>query len=235
MLISRNLSQQDASTFKLKIGNVTLTQSSSIKYLGLHIDNNMKWSTHISSITAKLNKTAGIFSKLRYLINLLVFKMIYSALVYPYLQYCLLSWWQTNKSILQPLITVQNKIVKFMTFANYRDHATPSYIQLRLMKIEDIYNLELFKFMFKFHNRQLPEVYTNYFTLIKDVHSHYTRSSSLGHYFQTRFNTNFGLNSLQHNGVILWNSVPKTISASPSLNIASKQYKIFLINKYSMV
>ena len=50
-----------------------------MNYLGTNIDENLDWETQISDIAIKLNKTNGIFSKLRYFKDRKTLKSIYHA------------------------------------------------------------------------------------------------------------------------------------------------------------
>jgi len=44
-----------------------------------------------------------------------------------------------------------------MNFASYRSHVTPLYHQSNLLKINDIYHLEIAKMMHCLHNDKLPQ------------------------------------------------------------------------------
>ena len=58
-------SDSDRSAVKLNIVDVELKQVVSTKYLGIMIDYQLNWSTHIDLIYKKLIKFNGIFYKLR--------------------------------------------------------------------------------------------------------------------------------------------------------------------------
>jgi len=44
---------------------------------------------------------------------------------------------------------MQNKVVKIVGGANYFDHATPYFIKFKIFKIQDIYQLEIAKLVFR--------------------------------------------------------------------------------------
>ena len=54
----------------LKMGTNTLTRVSNIKYLGLMIDDNLNWKSHVSYLSSKVSSCCNIMYKLRYLIPL---------------------------------------------------------------------------------------------------------------------------------------------------------------------
>ena len=53
----------------LKINNYEIKQKESIKYLGIFIDSNLNWKTHVSYICGKLRRSIGLLFKIRHFIN----------------------------------------------------------------------------------------------------------------------------------------------------------------------
>ena len=49
----------------LYIGNQKITKTSSCKYLGVTLDENLSWKVHIDYVYSKLLKFTGIFYKVR--------------------------------------------------------------------------------------------------------------------------------------------------------------------------
>jgi len=63
--------------------------------------------------------------------------------------------------------TLQNKAVKAVTGAKYAEHATPSYVELNVLKLRDIFRHEIFKLMHKsLQNNQFLN-FSNFFTKTK--------------------------------------------------------------------
>ena len=54
---------------KLKLNEKKLYSASSVKYLGMNIDENLSWKQQVCDIAIKLNKANGILSKLRHFID----------------------------------------------------------------------------------------------------------------------------------------------------------------------
>ena len=71
----------------LFINNQSLTEENSIRYLGIYIDSNLNWKSHISYIAKKVKRSIGTLSKLRYYLNSKTLLDLYYALVYPFLTY----------------------------------------------------------------------------------------------------------------------------------------------------
>ena len=58
---------------------------------------------------------------------------------------------------------------------NYRCHITPVYKSLNILKLHDIYKLELAELMHKFHHEMLPTSFKDLFQKTAEVHCHNTR------------------------------------------------------------
>ena len=52
------------------MGNIELENVNSVKYLGVMLDANVTWSEQIEFLASNLSRSAGIFSKLRYYLNI---------------------------------------------------------------------------------------------------------------------------------------------------------------------
>jgi len=60
-------------------------------------------------------------------------------MVHPHLLYGIAIWGNTHDKYLKKLVTLQNKAVKLIGRANWRDNATPYYKKLQILKLKDIY------------------------------------------------------------------------------------------------
>ena len=84
---------------------VTLERKNFIKYLGLLIDENLSWKTHIHSVANKISKTIGLIARLRHIVPTCTLLNIYQSLITPYLTYGLISWGNACKTFLDQILT----------------------------------------------------------------------------------------------------------------------------------
>ena len=85
--------------------------------------------------------------------------------------------WDTQCNRL--LIIKKTKADQSIVNAKYNAHAEPIFKQLFLLKIQDIFALQDFKFIFQFKNGMLPHYFLNWqYFRHSDVHSYNTRFSS---------------------------------------------------------
>ena len=102
---------------------------------------------------------------------------------------------------------LQKKCVRTITASKYNAHTEPIFKELNLLKVEDIFKLQVMKFYFKFKNGSLPH-YLQSLPLQhnQDVHSHNTRSCKIIH----QLNTNH-----EYAKKCIRNSLPKIINDTP--------------------
>jgi len=138
--------------FQNKINDSCFQRTTCAKYLGGLIDSSLDWSSHVQYMKLKLVRASHLLYKIRNVVSVDVLKMLYFSLVHCHLMYCIVSWGTATNSVLQPLEVVNNSILRTITYNNYRSHITPLYKSRNILKLHDIYKLELAKLMHKFHH-----------------------------------------------------------------------------------
>ena len=169
-------------------------------------------------------------AKVRHYLSLKTLQTIYGIPVLdPYLTYCNIIWTSTYPTRLKPLFRVQKKIVRIMTFAKYNKESRPLFLQLKLLNIYQLNTYFTALFMYSYFNNNLPNYFTNYFTLNKEMHGHNTRSAS-NIYINYR-RTNYGKFSLKIRGAQIWNELPKELRMSQSYNSFKKLTRDYIQNQ----
>ena len=75
-----------------------------------------------------------------------------------YINYGLLLWGVESHQI-EPL---QKKAIRLITNSNYYAHTTPLFIELGLLKVQDMFKLKLLKFYYKLSYDLLPSYFQTY-------------------------------------------------------------------------
>ena len=217
----------------MRVGQHVIPSSSHTKYLGVVIDQDLKWRGQINNILQKLGNAARILYRVKHFVNKPFLVKLYYSFVYPHLKYGIIAWGNTNKTILNKLQVSQNKIIRSINFKNLSDHVNMSALfkSMNLLKLNDIYNLEMAKFMYSFHHNKLPENFDCYFKAAKNQHTYSTRSITNQNYYLERFNLHSGQTSCSYAGVKIWNQIPLKIK-NLSKHQFSKHFRNHLINMY---
>jgi len=97
-----------------------------------------------------------------------------------------------------------------------REIATPYYSELKTLKLQDLYLLELETFIFIFKIKQLPSNFINYFIQLKTNHTKNTRFSQFNNYFLIK-HSNLQ-RSIIYQGVKLWKNIDDKLTILSSIN-----------------
>ena len=103
----------------IKVNDIPLKTCDSYKYLGVTIDKNLDWKSHVKYISTKIFKACGALAKIRNCVRIDVLKNVYHALVHSYLLYGILVWGHAAPSVLKPLEILANKAIRIMTYAPF--------------------------------------------------------------------------------------------------------------------
>ena len=147
----------------VKINDTEIKQVESTKFLGIHINSNLTWKTHIKHITTKTAKTIGILFKARHFLPSQTKRTLYNSLIYPYLNYGNIIWANTYPSRLESIRKLQKKIVRAISFSDPRDHTSPIFENLSISPIDDLNNEAIALFAFKLFTKALPITFKGFF------------------------------------------------------------------------
>lgn len=78
--------------FTLYMNNTAIPKSNTIKYLGVTIQNDLKWHAHIINSTRKANKTLGMLRRSLHEANIRTKHVAYITIVRPILEYACQVW-----------------------------------------------------------------------------------------------------------------------------------------------
>ena len=94
---------------EISINDQNIEQVNQTTFLGVIIDENVTWHSHLNLIYKNIMKSTAVISKIRHFTNLNTRKLLYYSLVYPYLTYGNLIWGNTYKKRIQKLIKISKK------------------------------------------------------------------------------------------------------------------------------
>ena len=109
-----------------------------------------------------------------------------------------------SNSNMRPLFLLQKTAMRIITYSNKRTRATPLFSRLQILKLHDIFQLELAKLMHKVHNKALNicSASTNNYAIGYNVryHIHTTPEKNIKkNYFITRVSSKQAQKCLQCN------------------------------------
>ena len=80
--------------------------------------------------------------------------MLYYSLIYSRIQYDIVTWVTANKTHIKEPNVKLNNIVRTITYSSKYCPVTSLHKTLNFLKLDDIYLLELAKFMYQLHHKK---------------------------------------------------------------------------------
>ena len=97
-LFKSNKKQMDYE-LKVKLNGKGIYETNTVKYLGIKIDKNLTWASHVNDVAVKFNKANAMLSKVRHYVDRKTLKMIYHSIFESHLYYSSLVWAQNSNSV----------------------------------------------------------------------------------------------------------------------------------------
>ena len=198
--------QKQVAIPSLEIDAVKLDCVDEFNFLGLVLDKHMNWNKHLQKVSSKVSQIVGIMSKIKTYLPKETLLTIYNSLILPHINYCLLAWGHK----FDRLAGVQKKAVRLINSSKYNAHTEPIFKLLKLLKIEDIYKLQLLKFYYKLKHNKLPKFFNN-LPLFQGslIHNYNTRGRNK--IFVTHVHHTFSKQCIRYELIHILNETPEIV------------------------
>ena len=180
-------------SLNININDTTLDRITEFNFLGLKINDNLDWNSHIAMLMTKLNRSIGILRRLKHILPISTLTTIYYSLIHPHLHYMLLAWGYDNDQIK----TEQKKALRLVHNKHYIAHTDPLFKTSQILKLPDLHNLSQLKFCYRYIHSELPDYFTQMtFEKNNDLHSYFTRNNDALR--NTKPRTEYSRKSIRH-------------------------------------
>lgn len=131
-----------------------LARTTTIKYLGIIIDESLSFKDHVISLSAKVRKIINIMKQLRNSANVELLKKIYVALCQSVLSYCLPVWGGTFKTTLIELERAQRSVLKVMLRKPHRYSTSLLFKETQFLSVRKLF---VFRSLIEVH-KNIPKL-----------------------------------------------------------------------------
>ena len=213
----RNINDSEISLF---MNNKKLDRLDCAKFLGVFIDTKLKFDHHINYISSKISRSNAIIYKLRQLkMPSTVLKQLYYNLIYSYLSYNVCTYAATYNTHIHRLLLLQKKAIRNVTYSNYLANTDVLFFSNEVLKIHDIYKLNVGLYAFSNQN------------LFQRDHSHNTRNND--DLLPRRARIRAFDFSLFVSAPKIFNTIPSEIRMSGTRDAFKYRYKRHLLSSYA--
>ena len=178
---------------------------------------------HIAHVKNKISKGVGIMLRARNYVTKKCLKTLYYSYIYPYLIYCIEIWGISPQTHLTPLLLLQKKIVRIMTYSTFYTHTAPIFKELQILTIDKLVVHRIAIVMYKFNNGLLPAVLNTLYKKNNEIHSYNTRSKDM-------FHVALGTQTFSNISARIWNALIIKIDINVPMFKFKDSLKLFLLD-----
>lgn len=208
----------------LVFGNESIAEKKWVKFLGLIIDQNLHWSQHFKHLISKLSRANYMLNSVKHVLPTYCMKMLYYSLYQSHLNYGIILWGTNmSKRNLKKIVVSQKRAIRAVKRTTYNAHTDPLFTDLKILKLHDLTDLEIFKIMYLNSKGKLPSQVCSLFTSNPNQHTYFTRhrnEPAIKPYKYAAWH-----DSVFCRGPVLWSSLQKSLKDAVSVGSFTRQIK----------
>ena len=140
----------------ISINGSKLKRGRCFKYLGLIVDQKLKWIDQIAHVKLKIAQGLVIFNKIKPFLSKICPMNLYYSFIHPYFTYCVEVAGNAATFHLLPLCLLQNKVVRIITYSNKRAQVDSLHLELNPLFLYKIVHHRIALMMYTYHHDMLP-------------------------------------------------------------------------------
>ena len=206
-----------------KVGNKTIKTESSVKLLGVSIENDLKFNKHVDTICRKSSAQLNALFRIKDLLSDEAKKVLFHSFLMANFNYCPLVWHLTSSTSKHKIEMIHKRALRFLLddfessyeeLLRMTNRVTMETTRLRLLCTE----------IFKTVNNVGPVFMKNIFQ-INDTKRIRRRNYENNLIVFSKHTTSFGTNSISSLGPSVWNTLPSHLKSCSKLIEFKKNIK----------
>ena len=196
-----------------------------IKFLGIHIDEQLSWKCHIKKLSSKISRAIFCINRVKNILPFDALKSLYYSLVHSHILYGIQAW--GNSPNINTIFKLQKRVIRLIHKKRFMSHTMPLFKKSSILTAPDLYRLQCSLFVYDWMHKRLPNSFENFLTVSDTKTRH---NSKL---YRTRPRTKFTSHLPKHQYPSIWNSLPENITDIKSRTSFKNQLTSYFINNYN--
>ena len=203
------------------------------KLLGVYIDKNLLWTTHIDYLCSTISTKISLLKQLSRYVPVKVQKLFYQRYILPLIDYGSNTWRSTSKLNIERLSKLQKRAARIILKADFDTPSSEMFNELGWSAIANRHNYMYNKgvLTFKALNDLTPEYISDLLKPTSETHNRNLWSATNGSLSVPRSRTSLFDRSFSATAPKLWNSLPKEIITASSLENFKQLAKTHFMNR----
>ena len=206
----------------LAINNVPIERVQEHKVLGVILDEELSWESHINFICKKLSRNLYLLSKLTQFANQKTLLMFTHAHIMPHINYASSVWDGTSENNLKKLISLHRRSAK-LVLRNENISTDNKLLKLNILPLHRQCLFNKAVLMFKVYRNKAP-------SSISALFSKSTNRYGSQNFILPKARIDICKTSLSFSGAAVWNDIPLSIKLSASTSVFKSRLHKYLIS-----
>jgi hypothetical protein len=222
VIATRQKHQTQSLHLNLMVGSTRIEQVREHKILGVIVDNELNWRSHINSISSKISRNLFLMKKMSFFVSKEALKIFFHAHCLSHLNYISTVWCNASDNITKRLYMLHRRGVKLLEPDSTID-ILEKYSKTNILPLKQQFILNVGIVMFKIKEKNVPMYLSDLMnnSNFHGRHDHYKLPLPRIDLFKT---------SLSFWGAREWNSFPDTCKQSGTINAFKISLKKHLQN-----
>jgi hypothetical protein len=205
---------------KIILDGSVIEYTKNVKYLGVYIDEELKFNDHVNIMLKKISKKLGYLSRIGKNLDMQTRNLIFKTIIAPHFEYCSTIMWCTSDNNIKRLQLLQNKAMRIVLFMDKRTHVPDMIEVLKWLTIEQRLALNMCMFL---KNVLLGKFkgFDEFMVRNSDIHSYGTRAASEFHFFS--HNKTSSQKCIFYNGLKFYNCIDEEIREELNMEVFKRK------------
>ena len=217
-------------TSEIDVGDVPVSRSQCVKLLGVYLDQNLTFKSHISSKARAASFAMYNLKKIKPYLDQPMCLKIANALIFSHMDYSNSLLINLPASTLRPLQRIQNFTAKSILGKTRRDSATEALQQLHILPVRVRSEFKILVLVYKCIHDMAPAYLAEKLSAKQSSYSTRSAGKQLLNVPRTSHKT-FADRSFSVAGPTLWNALPEAVKNEQSLSCFKKHLKTYLFGR----
>lgn len=210
---------------EINIDNNSIVSVNKQKLLGVYIDENLLWTSHIDYLCSTISSRISLLNQLAKYVPMKIQKIYYQSYILPLLDYGSNTWGTTYKINIDRLNKLQKRAARIILKTDYNTPSTMMFKELGWISVANRCSYNKAVLTYKALNKLTPSYISDLLKPVSENCARQLRSSDNGLLAVPRSRTALYDRSFTCSAPKLWNALPYTIKSAPSLNSFKKCIK----------
>ena len=212
----------------IQVGDISIQNVSKQKLLGIYIDENLSWSSHIDYLCSHITTKISLLRHLSEYVPVEILKKFYQGYILPFFDYGSVTWGSASASNIERLTKLQKRAARLILCTDFHTPSERMFKELGWSSVPNRIKYNKAVLTYRALNNLTPEYISQLLQPMSQVHSLSLRSSENGLLYVPKSRTSLHSGSFSCSAPRLWNTLPQSVREADSLNCFKKCLKSIL-------